>query len=74
MKYNGYTNYATWRITLEHFNGVTAEESGLDTAEDCQAYVEEYLELNCDNDVTLSYALAFTSDVNWHEIMMKIKE
>ena len=70
--YNGYTNYATWRIALEHFNEVTSQESGLDTAEACQAYVEDYLELQCDNDTTLSYALAFTQEVNWYAILTDI--
>lgn len=72
--YNGWTNYATWRVNLEHFDGVTSEESGLDTTEACQSYVEDFLELSCDNDTTLSYALAFTHKVNWYEILEHIKE
>lgn len=72
MTYQGWTNYATWRIALENFEGVTSEESGLETAEACRAYVEDFLELQCDNEITLSYALAFTSDVNWYEILTHI--
>ena len=72
--YNGWTNYATWRIALEHFDGVTSEESGLETAQECQAYVEDYLELRCDNDTTISYALAFTHNVNWYEISNALKD
>ena len=36
--------------------------------------VEEYLEINCDNEMTLSYALAFTHNVNWYEISDALKD
>lgn len=62
--YNGWTNYATWRIMLENFDG---EERKL-SADECKEMIEEYLEINCDNELTLSYALAFINDVNWYEI------
>ena len=68
--YNGYTNYATWRIMLEHFDG---EERQLE-AEECKEMVEEYLEINCNNEMTLSYALAFTHNVNWYEISDALKD
>jgi len=68
--YNGWTNYSTWRIMLENFDG---EERQLD-AEECKEMVEEYLELQCDNEMTLSYALAFLNDVNWYEIADALKE
>ena len=68
--YNGWTNYSTWRIMLENFYG---EERQLD-AEECKEMVEEYLELQCDNEMTLSYALAFLNDVNWYEIADALKE
>ncbi len=68
--YNGWTNYSTWRIMLENFDG---EERQLD-AEECKEMVEEYLELQCDNEMTLSYALAFINDVNWYEIADALKE
>ena len=68
--YNGWTNYSTWRIMLENFDG---EERQLD-AEECKEIVEEYLELQCDNEMTLSYALAFLNDVNWYEIADALKD
>ena len=68
--YNGWTNYSTWRIMLENFDG---EERQLD-AEECKEMVEEYLELQCDNEMTLSYALAFLNDVNWYEIADALKD
>jgi len=68
--YNGWTNYSTWRIMLENFDG---EERKLE-AEECKEMVEEYLELQCDNEMTLSYALAFLNDVNWYEISDALKD
>ena len=67
--YNGWTNYATWRIMLENFDG---EERQL-SADDCKEMIEEYLELQCDNEMTLSYALAFIDEVNWYEISDALK-
>lgn len=68
--YNGWTNYSTWRVMLENFDG---EERRLD-AQECKEMVEEYLELQCDNEMTLSYALAFLNDVNWYEISDALKD
>ena len=67
--YNGWTNYATWRIMLENFEGEERELS----ADECKEMIEEYLELQCDNEMTLSYALAFINDVNWYEISNALK-
>ena len=68
-KYNGWTNYATWRINLEWFDGDSIQGD----ADYLREYVEESLELNCENETTLSYALAFLSDVNWNEIAESIE-
>lgn len=71
-KYNGWSNYATWRVNLEY--GLS--DGGFEDydADMLQQYVEETLELNCDNETTLSYALAFVSYVNWDEIARNIAE
>ena len=46
--HNGWTNYATWRVALEMFDGYTAEDfdphTKTATREGCQEYVETYLE------------------------------
>lgn len=68
--YNGWTNYSTWRIMLENFDGY----SGQLEAKECKELVEEYLEVNCGNELTLSYALAFLNDVNWYEISNALKD
>jgi hypothetical protein len=47
-KHNGWTNYATWRIALEMFDGYTAEDLNPNaekaTREDCKEYVETFIE------------------------------
>jgi hypothetical protein len=67
-KYNGWTNYATWRINLELLNGY--EHTSTDTydlSQELKEYVEGYLDLSEDG-ITKDYAMAFISDVNWYEI------
>jgi len=71
--YNGWTNYATWRVNLEMFDGMTVLDfgDGQHTAEElsrCLEYTaESYIE-ETSSGVACDYALAFLSDVNWHEI------
>lgn len=77
--YNGWTNYATWRINLEIFDGVDLEDMSWDgmslseLAEALQEYTDELLTTYsaggpCGEGLTLDYARAFVSQVNWHEI------
>ena len=69
-KHNGYTNYATWRVNLEIFDGFSAMDDEKVTAEYCEEYAEEVIFSDLENDQSLacSYARAFLADVNWHEI------
>ena len=70
--YNGWTNYATWTVALEWFDDYDVSEfSGTDLWElglHLRDTVEQGLELSCDNETTLAYAMAFISDVSWYEI------
>jgi hypothetical protein len=73
--YNGWTNYATWRINLEWFDGVDdvfidayKGDDVHDFADNLQSYVEEALDQLGHRDVLMDYAMAFIQDVNWHEI------
>lgn len=78
MKYNGWTNYATWRVNLEVFDGMDAREHFTTEVIDDDAYslskqLEEYaIEVITDfgqrEGLAVDYALAFLSDVNWYEI------
>jgi hypothetical protein len=62
--YNGWTNYATWRVNLELFDG----SEGTWCAESCREFAEELIYDSTEEGVARDYALAFLSDVNWHEI------
>jgi hypothetical protein len=64
--FNGWSNYATWRINLEMFDG--ADFNFRVTPEFLIEEAHESLSQGVDNPMTLSYALRFLDDVNWHEI------
>jgi hypothetical protein len=73
--YNGWTNYATWRVNLEIFDGFeTSEMFALTTLEAwdlgyvLQDYAEEVVVGDMPDGLMKDYALAFLSDVNWYEI------
>ena len=72
--YNGWANYATWRINLEIFDGLDPREMGwhkLDTydlSQSLKEYANEILEMDAKEGLALAYARAFISDVNWREI------
>ena len=81
--YNGWTNYATWRINLEIFDGMEPSDMGCFTryeepdVSDVAKYLEDYVDEvlctyasggPCGEGVTLDYARAFVSQVNWYEI------
>ena len=79
--YNGWTNYETWRVNLEVFDGFEYTDHGYhglnqDDAYDLGQYLKEYAEAiifeNYDQKSTSSlmedYARAFLQAVNWHEI------
>lgn len=69
--YNGWTNYATWRIALEwfdSFNPCEGETDAYQLSKQLSNYVEESLTLDYNNSMALSYAFAFLADVNWYEI------
>jgi hypothetical protein len=66
-KYNGWTNYATWRVNLEMFDGF--EPDGEMEADDYKFMAIEIIEQSCPIDaIAFDYAMAFIDNVNWHEI------
>jgi len=70
-KYNGWTNYATWRVNLEIFDGFDISEYSKDTyelSEQLKDYAEEVIFGDQDGTLIASYAFAFISEVNWYEI------
>lgn len=78
--YNGWTNYATWRVNLEMIDGLNPRGMGwrkLDTYDLSLAlkeYAQEMLESTAGEGLALDYARAFLSDVNWYEIAKNMRE
>jgi hypothetical protein len=86
-KHNGWSNYATWRVALEWFDDnewledfLTDETYNLSVLlknhvsnaideQEAEVYQKAGI-TSCSN----SYAHAFLSDVNWHEIAEHLKE
>ena len=70
-KYNGWTNYATWRVNLEMFDGYDGASDNEMDAYDLGDSLREmaYDTLSASGSgLVLDYAMAFLSDVNWAEI------
>ena len=75
-EYNGWTNYATWRINLEIIDGIE-----IDTII-CAEYIKELVEdvvfsqyeLGNGSHLVEDYARAFVSEVNFYEIAQRINE
>jgi hypothetical protein len=70
-EYNGWTNYATWRVNLELFDGADhASDTDMDAYDLGQTLREMAMELMTENasGLALDYAEAFLSEVNWYEI------
>jgi len=65
-KYEGFTNYNTWRIHYEYFTN--AEYHKGKTADDLKHLVENSLQRDCENYTTWQLALVFLENVNWQEI------
>lgn len=72
--YNGWTNYATWRVNLEIFDGMEITEYFRkkpeihDVMDWAKEFSNELLEMDAKQGLALDYARAFISEVNWHEI------
>ena len=75
-KYNGWSNYATWRINLEVIDGIEFE------VKMCAATIQEIVEdvvfsqyeLGNGSHLVEDYARAFVSEVNFYEIAQSINE
>ena len=75
-EYNGWTNYATWRVNVEIIDGIE-----IDTII-CAEYIKEYVEdvvfgqyeLGNGSHLVEDYARAFVSQVNFYEIAQRKNE
>jgi len=76
--YNGWTNYATWRINLEILSDMDWYETEHVDADYLKELVENIVfdEYRANNTITSrlaeDYALAFLNEVNYHEILEHI--
>jgi hypothetical protein len=76
--YNGWTNYATWRVNLEAFDGlslndlmVIEDDQELDlhsVAETLKAYAEGIIDLDNMPSTAKDWAMAFIQDVDFRSI------
>ena len=72
--YNGWTNYATWRVNLEVFDGLDPEDMGwtgldaYDLGVILREYAEDLIESTSPEGLARGYAMAFVDNVNYREI------
>lgn len=73
--YNGWANYATWRVNLEIFDGMSPEDVTGSRARPDRHELADYLKETAHNlmeeqakGLALDYALSFLGDVEWSEI------
>jgi hypothetical protein len=76
--YNGWTNYATWRVNLEVFDGLEASDmfdltsDAYDLGENLKEYAEDVVSMSVADphapSLAIDYAFAFLQEVNWREI------
>jgi len=79
--YNGWTNYATWRVMLEIFDGDLEDLFDYSLpVEQLRHVLQDYVEGHIyesgggNGNIAVDYALAFLSDVNWYEIAEHLLE
>lgn len=76
-KHNGWTNYATWRVNLELFNGRSWDEEHFEDVSSLASFLEEEADeyvIGKGEGVAYNYAAAFLKEVNWYEIAESIVE
>lgn len=77
--YNGWHNFATWKINLEIFDGMelgdfwadVEDSDAYEIGEMLRQYAEELIESQSEG-LALDYALAFISDVSWIDIAQSL--
>jgi len=75
-KYNGWTNYATWRVNLEILGDIQWASDETITVDYLKEIVENVVFDNsgCQGSLVADYARAFLSEVNYYEIAEAIRE
>jgi len=81
-EYNGWTNYATWRINLEFFHDCEGTElasnweriSLQEQVEVAQNSLLDFIDENTSNVFVNAWIREFVADVNFYEIVKHINE
>ena len=79
-KYNGWANYATWRVMLEIFDGQSVKDfTGEQTIEtyDLSLLLKDNayeLVIGDAQGLMADYATAFLNDVDWYEIAARMND
>jgi len=75
-EYNGWTNYATWRVNMEILGDIEFDE--IVSADSLKEIVEDIMfsqyKLGNGSHLVEDYARAFISEVNFYEIAQSINE
>jgi hypothetical protein len=74
--HNGWTNYETWSVNLERFDGMTLEDVGMDDDESAPGDIGDYLRDLVESEIDetavqdhfKSILYQFMREVNWTEI------
>lgn len=70
--YNGWTNYATWRVNLEFFDGYDPDGEAV-MADELESMVYDHID-ETSSGLARDMAQAFIADVNWQEIAENIND
>jgi hypothetical protein len=73
--YNGWANYATWRVNLEMIDGMDFtgySNTPHQLAVELKDYVREILLIDQEENLVWDYAMAFLDEVNWYQIAQNI--
>ena len=73
--YNGWTNYETWRVNLEIFDGYIFEDTSYPISpEYLKDIAEEFVDMSAEDGLAKDYAMAVLNAVNWFEIATHVND
>ena len=70
--HNGWSNYPTWRVNLEVWDGYETDHEM--TGEEIEEQTMELINPTGERTLAVDYAEAFLSDVNWEEIAEHVND
>jgi len=74
-KYNGWANYATWKVMVEFFDGFDiVDHGGYIDGNECKDMVLDYIGSESGGNLVADWARCFLDDVDWEEIAQSMSE